>query len=112
MCLRDVWTQAPFSVVITSNEPGIQHLSENPFCLAANLRMGLELGILLEDLLQKSQFLLDGLLLGERLGLLLLDLRLGSSALAPHLHEVGTGTARFYKAKRGHHRRRHQGERR
>ena len=80
--------------------------------LVGGLLLGLEGGVLLHEGLQEGQLLLDGLLLRERVGLLLLDLHLGSSALAAHLHEVGTGTARFYKAKRGHHRRRHQGERR
>ena len=86
--LSTVWSRAPVAVVIPLDVARLKHLAEDSFSLIVLLRESLQLGVLLLESRDEGELLLDGLLLGERGGLLVQDLLLGPSSDACDLHPI------------------------
>ena len=83
-----VWARAPVAVVIPLDVARLEHLGEDSFGLAILLRESLQLSVFLLEPSDKGQLLLDGLLLGEQGGLVVLDFLFGPSTLATDLHPI------------------------
>lgn len=84
---------APLAVLIAVDETLVQHLGEDDLGLLDWRTLGLQLGVLLLEPRDEEELLLDGLLLGEGLELVVLDLLLRPSALRADLHQVGSSAA-------------------
>ena len=89
------WTRASVAVLVPRNAASVKHLRKDPLGLVLYLRLGLQLGVLLDDLVEHRELILNSLLLSNDGELVVLDLLLGPSALAADLHEVCTGALGF-----------------
>ena len=74
------------TVLILNKESSFKHLSKNLLGVLIGLLLGLDVVELLLESVNEPELLLEGLCLGLGGGLVILDLLLGPSPLAGHLH--------------------------